>query len=179
MVAVWSDFRRGGTDREPCRPAEDEAAAAIARIAAEADERLLIGFADGEPAGAAHLIRARVSPIHSETAIWISHLHVVDRSRRRGVGRALIEAAVSWAEEKDTSHLLVGASVHSRDANRFMARLGLGQVAIVRGASIPALRAKLPVEPPAGAMVTSRNHRSVGQVLAQRRLQRRAQSKTS
>jgi hypothetical protein len=58
-----------------------------------------------------------------------------------------------------------------------MARLGLTQIAIVRGASIPTLRAKLPVEPPAGAMVSNRNHRSVGQVLAQRRLQRRAQAK--
>ena len=32
----------------------------------------------------------------------------------------------------------------SRDANRFMARLGLGQVAVMRGATVPALRAKLP-----------------------------------
>jgi len=88
-----------------------------------------------------------------------------------------MEAAVSWAEEKDTSHLLAAASVHSRDANRFMARLGLTQIAIVRGASIPALRSKLPVEPPPGAMVSSRNQRSVGQVLAQRRHQRRARVK--
>ena len=179
LVAVWGDFRRSASDRNPLNPAHDEAAAAVARIAADPDERLLVGILEGEIVGAAHLIRASVSPIHTETAIHITHLHVLAGHRRHGVGKALIEAAVSWAEEKDTSHLLAAAWVHSRDANRFMARLGLAQIAIVRGATIPALRSKLRVEPPAGAMVTSRNHRSVGQVLAQRRLQRRAQSKSS
>lgn len=178
LVAVWGDFRRTASERSTTGPAHDEAAAAIARIAADPDERLVVGVLEGEIAGAAHLIRTSISPIHTETAIHITHLHVLPANRRHGVGKALIEAAVSWGEEKDTSHLLAAAWVHSRDANRFMARLGLGQIAIVRGATIPALRAKLGVEPPAGAMVSSRNHRSVGQVLAQRRLQRRAQSKS-
>jgi hypothetical protein len=44
---------------------------------------------------------------------------------------------------------------------------------------VPTLRAKMPVEPPAAARVGARSHRSVGQVLAQRRSQRRAQAKTS
>jgi GNAT superfamily N-acetyltransferase len=176
LVEIWSDFRRGG-DRLPERSPADEAACAVARAAAQPDERLVVAVLEGEVAGAAHLIRTPISPIHSESAIHITHLHVLPRHRRHGAGKALIEAAVSWAEEKDTSHLLAAASVHSRDANRFMARLGLTQFAVVRGASIGALRAKLPVEPPAGAMATSRNHRSVGQVLAQRRLQRRVRGK--
>lgn len=175
LVAVWGDFRRAG--ERSTEQAVSEAASAVARIAADPDERLLVGLIDDEVAGAAHLLRAATSPIHTETAIHITHLHVLGGHRRHGVGKALIEAAVSWGEEKETSHLLAAASVHSRDANRFMARLGLSQVAIVRGATIPALRAKLPVEPPACAMVSGRNHRTVGQVLAQRRLQRRAQAK--
>lgn len=149
----------------------------MARIAADPDQRLLVGVLDDEVVGAAHLLRAPVSPIHTDTAIHVTHLHVLLGHRRHGVGKALLEAAVSWAEEKDTKHLLAAASVHSRDANRFMARLGLTQLAVVRGATVSALRSKLPVEPPAGAMVSSRNQRSVGQVLAQRRLQRRAQVK--
>ncbi len=176
LLEVWGDFRRTGGDRSQAA-AESEAASALARIAAAPDERLLVGLVDDTLVGAAHLTRAGISPIHSEAAIHVSHLHVLGGYRRRGVGKALMEAAVSWAEEKDTHHLIAAASVHSRDANRFMARLGLTQIAVVRGATIPALRAKMPVEPPAGAMVTSRNHRSVGQVLAQRRLQRRAQAK--
>jgi GNAT superfamily N-acetyltransferase len=173
LLEVWGDVRRSGSDRSEARP---EAASAVARIAADPDQRLIVGVYEDRVVGAAHLMRAAVSPIHSETAIHVTHLHVLDRFRRHGVGKALMEAAVTWAEEKDTSHLLAGASVQSRDANRFMARLGLSPIATVRGASIPALRAKLPVDPPAGAMVSSRNHRSVGQVIAQRRLQRRAQA---
>jgi GNAT superfamily N-acetyltransferase len=176
LLRVWGDFRRSSADRLPGRDPEEEAASSVARISADPDERLLVGLIDGEVVGAAHLLRARISPIHTETAIHVTHLHVLGGHRRHGVGKALVEAAVSWAEEKDTSRLLAAASSHSRDANRFMARLGLTQFAVVRGASIGTLRAKLPVEPPAGAMATTRNHRSVGQVLAQRRLQRRAQS---
>lgn len=176
LLEVWGDFRRTGTERSH-GSAETEAATALARIAADPDERLLVGVYEDKVVGAAHLLRAGISPIHTETAIHVTHLHVLGSARRHGVGKALMEAAVSWAEEKDTSHLIAAASVHSRDANRFMARLGLSSIATVRAATIPALRAKLPVEPPAGAMVTSRNQRSVGQVIAQRRLQRRAQAK--
>lgn len=178
LLEAWGSFRRTGNERGPS-PDATQVAYSIARVAADPDERILVGTIDDMVAGVAHLMRAAISPIHNESAIHLTHLNVSSPYRRHGVGKALIEAAVTWAEEKDTTHLLAAASVHSRDANRFMARLGLAQIAIVRGATIPALRAKLPVEPPAGAMVTSRNQRSVGQVLAQRRLQRRAQSKNA
>jgi hypothetical protein len=88
-----------------------------------------------------------------------------------------MEAAVTWAEETEIHYMLAAAHVASRDANRFMARLGLLQVAALRGAAICALRAKLPVEPPAAARVGTRSARGVGQVLAARRSMRRAQAK--
>lgn len=154
-----------------------EACTAVAGIAAEPDQRLLVALVQDVVVGAAHLIRAPLSPLCGETAVHMTHLQVSDAARRNGVGRALIEAAVLWAEEKEDGHLLVIAPINSRDANRFLARLGLAQVAVVRAASIPALRAKLPVEPPAAARMGSRSHRSVGTVLAQRRSQRRAQNK--
>ena len=177
LIDIWGDFRRTGSDRNS-PSAEAEAASALARIAADPDERLLVAVVDDKVVGAAHLLRAEISPIHTETAIHVTHLHVLGGYRRHGIGKALMAAAVTWAEEKDTAHLIAAASVSSRDANRFMARLGLSPLATVRGACVPALRAKLPVEPPAGAMVSSRNHRSVGQVIAQRRLQRRALAKS-
>lgn len=176
LIEIWADFRRTGSDRNN-PSAEAEAATALARVAADPDERFLVAVVEEKVVGAAHLLRAGISPLHTETAIHVTHLHVLGGYRRHGIGKALMEAAVSWAEEKDTPHLIAAASVSSRDANRFMARLGLSQLATVRGASVPALRAKMPVDPPAGAMVSSRNHRSVGQVIAQRRLQRRVQAK--
>ena len=176
LLAIWADFsKRTFTEKLPLAPPEVEAASAVARIAASPDERLLVGSIDDDVVGLCHLIRGSLSPIHAETAVYVSHLHVLSNARRHGVGRALLEAAVTWAEEKDTTHVLAAASAQSRDANRFMARLGLAQIAVVRGATVSALRAKLPVEPPAAARCDARTHRSVGQVLVQRRLQRRAQ----
>ena len=156
-----------------------DAASSIARIAADPDQRLLVAHIDDRLAGAVHLSRGALSPVHDESAVYVLHLQVVEEFRRHGVGHALLEATVTWAEEKDTSHVMAAASVGSRDANRFMARLGLAQVAVVRGATTAALRAKLPVEPPVAARVGTRTHRSVGAVLAQRRSMRRAQTRPS
>jgi GNAT superfamily N-acetyltransferase len=179
LLEIWADFsRRTYIERFPVTETGAEAASSIARIAVDPDQRLLVAVLDGRVVGSVLLMRAPMSPIFAEQAIHITHLHVLDKYRRHGAGRALIEAAVCWAEEKDTGHVLAAASVTSRDANRFMARLGLTQMAVVRGATVGALRAKLPVEPPAAARVGSRSHRSVGQVLAQRRSLRRAQAKS-
>ena len=178
LVEVWGGVAGRAAEREPASAAQ-EAAASVARIAADPDQRLLVAHIDDNVAGAVHLVRAPLSPIHADTAVYVMHLQVLEHFRRHGVGRALVEAAVTWAEEKDTPHVLAAASVSSRDANRFMARLGLGQIAVVRGATVTALRAKLPVEPPAAARVGTRSHRSVGQVLVQRRSLRRSQARPS
>jgi GNAT superfamily N-acetyltransferase len=176
---VSSESADGGQVAGPDQRTVRDAASAIARIAADPDQRVLVAQIDDRVAGAVQLTRGTFSPVHNESAVYVLHLQVVEEFRRHGVGHALMEATVSWAEEKDTSHVLAAASVASRDANRFMARLGLGQVAVVRGATTAALRAKLPVEPPVAARVGTRNHRSVGAVLAQRRSLRRAQTRPS
>ena len=182
LVRIWSGFgdrpaERTAVDTEG--PALREATSSVARIAADPDERLLVALNDDQVVGATHHARGPRSPLHVETAVYVMHLHVLEDHRRHGVGRALLEATVTWAEEKDTSHVVVAAAVASRDANRFMARLGLAQIAVVRGATVPALRAKLPLEPPAAARVGSRHHRNVGQVLVQRRSIRRARTRAS
>lgn len=177
LLAVWDDFSKRQLERFPHGPAVTEAAAAIARTAADPDERLLVGLLDNRIVGAVHLRRGTMSPIHQEPAIYASHLHVVEEYRRHGVGHALLEAATCWAEEKGIGHIISAVSAASRDANRFMARLGLAQFAIIRGATVSALRSKMPVEPPPAALVSSRNQRSVGQLIAQRRSMRRAQAK--
>lgn len=179
LVAVWGTPAERGPLADAATHAAQEAAAAVARIAADPDERLLVARINDQVVGAVHLKRAPLSPVHSDMAVYVLHLQVMDAFRRHGVGRALIEASVCWAEEKDTEHVIAAAAVTSRDANRFMARLGLQQIAVVRGATVPALRAKLPLEPPAAARVGTRSHRNVGQVLAMRRSQRRSQARPS
>ena len=166
LVEVWGTPVERGHTADAGAHAVQEAGAAIARIAADPDERLVVARIDDRVVGAVHLKRAPLSPVHSDMAIYVMHLQV-------------LEASVCWAEEKDTEHVLAAAAVASRDANRFMARLGLQQIAVVRGATVQALRAKLPLEPPAAARVGTRSHRNVGQVLAMRRSQRRSQTRPS
>lgn len=170
-VAAHESSLQDGTVRD--------AESALARVAADPDQRVLVAMLEDRIAGAVHLFRGTFSPVHNESAVYVLHLQVADDFRRHGVGHALMEATVTWAEEKDTSHVIAAAAVSSRDANRFMARLGLAQVAVIRGATTAALRAKLPVEPPAAARVGARSHRTVGAVLAQRRSMRRAQTRPS
>jgi GNAT superfamily N-acetyltransferase len=179
-----ADEHRDLLGAPPSRPGEEdsrpaEAAAAVASIAVDPDQRLIVAEDSGRVVGVAHLVRAPLSPLGGGTAVHVLHLNVRAELRRHGVGRALMEATVSWAEEKESSHVIAAASVSSRDSNRFMARLGLTQVAVMRAATVSSLRAKMPVEPPAAARVGSRSHRNVGQVLAQRRSMRRSQAKTS
>jgi len=173
LLEMW-----GGTGGRPERAAGAkplrEAAASLARMAADPDQRLLVARVDDRVAGAVHLSRAPLAPLLGECGVYMLHLHVRDEFRKQGVGLALLEATVSWAEEKDTAHVLAAASVSSRDANRYLARLGFAQIAVVRGTTTAALRAKLPVETPAVARADRRTHRNVGHVLAKRRSMRRA-----
>jgi GNAT superfamily N-acetyltransferase len=176
LIEVWASR---ASERVYSPPVRQEAMASLAGIAADADQRLLVASIDDRVAGAVHLLRAPLSPIHSESAVYVLHLQVVDEFRRHGVGRALMEAVVTWAEEKASTHVIAAASASSRDANRFLARLGLGQFAVVRGATVSGMRSKLPLEPPAVARVGTRNHRTVGQVLVQRRSLRRSQGRVT
>lgn len=176
LIEVWATR---GSERVPAPPVRQEAVASVARIAADPDQRLLVASIDDRIAGAVLLTRAPLSPIHGDTAVLVLHLQVREEFRRHGVGRCFMEAAVTWAEEEDTAHVVAAASAGSRDANRFMARLGLGQIAVMRGATVTSMRAKLPLEPPAVARVGARNHRNVGQVIVQRRSLRRAQSRAT
>jgi GNAT superfamily N-acetyltransferase len=178
-VVQLGDLLASPTSRTGEGVGPSEAEAAVAAIAVDPDQRLIVAEVDGRLLGVAHLVRAAVTPLQAETAVHVLHLNVRHEQRRHGVGHALMEATVTWAEEKDSTHVVAAASATSRDTNRFMARLGLGQIAVMRAATVTALRAKLPVEPPAAARVGTRSHRSVGHVLAQRRSMRRAQTKTS
>jgi len=89
------------------------------------------------------------------------------RFRRKSVASVLMSAAVSWAEEHDCELVLTTAPASSRDAHRFLTRLGFGQVAVVRGAQTSALRSKFV------GMATS--SKGTGRLIAVRRTLRRRQ----
>ncbi|MGZ4496119.1 MAG: N-acetyltransferase family protein [Nocardioides sp.] len=146
----------------------------IETAAASPTDRLMVAEHDGEVAGAVYLRIVPLSPINLEPTVQAISPHVFPQYRRRGVGRALMEAAVSYAEERGIAHLATAAASGSRDANRFMARLALGPQAVFRVATTHAVRAKMTAQRPAAGQRTS--GRQLTQVLAARRSMRRAQT---
>lgn len=119
-----------------------EASGSIARIAADPEQQLLVAEIDRRVVGAVHLRRGPISPLQQAEIVQVSHLYVLPEVRRRGIASLLLSTATSWAEEKDSSHLIAVSPAQSRDAQRFLARLGFGQVAVVRAAEVPGLRAR-------------------------------------
>lgn len=173
LLALWA--HAGRTEQATPRPIE-ESTRALAQIAADADERMLVGLLDDQVVAAVHLRRAPLSPLHTETAIHTSYLLVLPEHRRHGYARALLDAALTWAEEKDVSHITAITTSNSRDTNRFLARLGLGTAATIRIASTAVMRHKLT---PEVIRANDPRRRQLGRVLAQRRsLQRRAQDRS-
>jgi GNAT superfamily N-acetyltransferase len=136
-----------------------------------AEQRLVIADYDGEPAGAVMLCVSTLSPLNLEPAVHALAPFVAAGHRRRGVGHTLMEAAVTYAEELGVGHVLTAVAHDSRQSNRFMARLGLGQQAVLRVAPTTTMRSKLTAQLP--GKLRPGGSRPVGQVLAARRSLRR------
>jgi GNAT superfamily N-acetyltransferase len=163
LAELWAPFLRRGADAQL-----HDLATAIEQLGDRPGERLVVAEFDGEFAGAAFLKAGTYSPVNPEPVLQVHNAAVVPAFRRRGVGKALVESAVTWAEEFGIGHVATATSSGSREANRFMARLALGPQAVLRMAPTPAVRSKLVSRYPAGRQVT--------QVLAVRRSLRHARS---
>ena len=171
LIDLWGLLPGRLSGRETVTDTES----AIRKVLANDRERIVVATIHDQIVGGLHLHMAPLTPLLTDLAVFTSHLHVAPEFRRRGVARALMEAGVTWAEEHGIAHVVAMSSAHSRDANRFMARLGLAPAAILRVAPTAALRAKLPVERP-GVLRPIAGRSQLGQVLAQRRSLRRSQS---
>ena len=68
---------------------EDELTA-IANVALDPEQRLVVAVTDGDVVGVAHLKRATLSPLQTETAVYVLHLNVREDQRRHGIGHALL-----------------------------------------------------------------------------------------
>lgn len=160
LLKVWSE---SGSGIEHAESFEAEATKALANLAADPEERLLVGEIDDQVVATLSLRRAPLTPLHTENVVHTSFLLVLPEFRRHGCAHALLEAAAAWAEEKDIEHVTAITASNSRDTNRFLARLGLSTIATVRMASTSTLRARLRPAP----------SRKISQVLSQRRTMRR------
>ena len=178
LHALWAP-RLPGAVREvaPASYAEH----VLQMLGDEKEATVLVAESDGAVVGAAYLHRALPVPVEGAEVLQVTLLAVAPNRTRRGVGRALVEAAVTYAETIGVENLIVIGGPSDRETNRFLSRLGLNQLAVLRGASVSVLRSRLPQEVPgaAGVVRVPRRSRQVGQVVAARRSQRRSRGRSA
>jgi GNAT superfamily N-acetyltransferase len=166
LLELWAESSRGGMHT---MRAQEDAERALANLAADPDQRLLVAESGDRIVAAMKLSRGPISPLVLESVVHTSFLVVAPQFRRHGYGHALLDAALLWAEEKDINDV-TAITDGNRETNRFFARLGLSTLGTMRHSTVAVLRKKLASE--------RRHHggnRHLVEVLAQRRSMRRRQ----
>ena len=147
----------------------------IAHVVAESlrsdTQSVVVAEHEGQVVGCVFLMATTLTPLNLEPAVLTLSPHVAPHFRRRGVGSALMEAAVRFAEQRGIAHIITAASADSRDGNRFMARLSLSPLAMLRVASTQSVRSRVSSRRPAARPGASTS-RQIDRVLAARRIRR-------
>jgi ribosomal protein S18 acetylase RimI-like enzyme len=124
--------------------ANEHLAERFAEIIREGDRTLLVAVDDAD--ATVGLLVARpdeIGAIDLTPVLHVSHLMVAPKQRRRGVGRMLLTAVVHLADERGVDHVLATAGSGSREANRYLARLGFAPLVVHRIAATSVLRRAL------------------------------------
>lgn len=165
MVELGSELREAllpGSDGG-LRPGTPAARAALEHRLRDAldspGRRLVLAVADEQPVAMALFTVAPSNTLVDTPALYVTHLVVDDRHRRRGAGRAIVAAAAAYADERGLDQLVVSARPADRDTNRFFARLGFAPLTVRRAASVAAVRRRLAAEEPRRGLVTRRRPR--------------------
>ena len=154
VLQMWGELRDIGGRIERMIPDPDAAGLCqrIAEIDANPNCRALVAVLDGEVVGMVLLTDSVYAPLLEPRAAHAHYLHVRDGFRRRGVGKALLAATVSYAEEVGAEHVVTSVLPQLRDTQRFYARLGFVPVVVRRSVPVPVLRRRL--MPVGGTSVT-------------------------
>ena len=164
---LWEPtLRRGAIDVQLT-----DVAHVVAESLASDEQSVVVAEHDGQVVGAVFLKATTLTPLNLERAVLTLSPHVAPHFRRRGVGSALMEAAVRFAEQRGIAHIITAASADSRDANRFMARLSLAPQAMLRVATTQAVRSRVSARRPVAGQGASTS-RQIDRVLAARRIRR-------
>ncbi len=117
----------------------------LTEILSEDSRTLLVASDDltGDVVGLLVTKMDEIGAIDLMPALHVTHLLVAPAQRRRGVGRTLLAAAVHLADECGVDRVLATAASGSREANRYLARLGFAPLVVHRVASTAALRRSL------------------------------------
>lgn len=147
------------------KPPHDSSAEHLAERFVEvlgSDRALLLAV--DESGAAVGMLAARhdaVGAIDLTPVLHVTHLMVEPMHRRRGVGRALLAAAVRLAEEQGVEHMLATAAAGSREGNRYLARIGFAPLFVHRIAPTSTLRRSLGMSDSAGRIAVLRRARLI------------------
>jgi ribosomal protein S18 acetylase RimI-like enzyme len=110
------------------------------------DQRTLLVAVDEVSSEIIGLLVARpdeIGGIELAPVLHVTHLIVAPGQRRRGIGRALLAESVHIADERGYDRIVATAGAGSREANRYLARLGFAPMVVHRVATVAALRRSL------------------------------------
>jgi GNAT superfamily N-acetyltransferase len=122
------------------------------RALADPDVNVQIARVEGQPAGVLWAQITPLDPLSPECVMLIDQLVVGREYRRRGLGRALLEAATAFAETRGVESAVVWANPGDREGNRYLARLGFAPLVVRRIAPVQVLRRKLAQPARAGTL---------------------------
>jgi ribosomal protein S18 acetylase RimI-like enzyme len=145
LLTLWDELREigGRAERAVTPPTVSDIENRLLELI-EADRcRVILASIGGEPAGMAIFRIVRTDPMSDVETVHIVHLVVMGRSRQRGVGHALIQAATDYAIERRVDHVGVSVYPSLRDTSRFYARLGFAPAAVYRIAPVGVLRRRM------------------------------------
>ena len=148
LLTLWRELRQvGGRAERAVNPVTlPDAGERFLDAISNPTCRVLIAEVAGSPAGMAVLRAVRPDPLSDSRVVQISHVVVASRSRRRGVGHALVSAAADYADELQVEHVMAALYPSLRDASRFYARLGFAPLTVHRVAPVSVLRRRLSAE---------------------------------
>ncbi len=145
LATLWEELRRvGGRTARALNPMRGaDAAARLEQLRDDPDVRVVVATVHQATVGMAVLSVGALAPMSDVRAVQLHHLVVTDSHRRRGVGRALVAAALAFADEQSVEHVSVAAYASLREVNRFYARLGFAPLVVRRVAPTAVLRRTL------------------------------------
>jgi ribosomal protein S18 acetylase RimI-like enzyme len=115
-------------------PAEDSFSAERVRTLLDtAGVRMWVAFVDNAPAGYlyAEVSRQGENALRKpHSYVYVTHICVAAAQRRRGIGRALLEAARAWALEEAVEGIQLDVWSFNADAQAFFARQGFAPLTL-------------------------------------------------
>ncbi|RLV55222.1 GNAT family N-acetyltransferase [Aeromicrobium phragmitis] len=125
-------------------PTCEEAAEALAFNFARRGRRIIVAVDEHEQVvGAVVGDLGTLTPISGSRILIVTDIQVAPEFRRKSIATVLLSAMAAHAEEQGCEITLASVPVHARESNRYLAKLGFNQIAVLRATQTSRLRARL------------------------------------